>query len=87
MPRSLSTLSQGITLFLNRRAYSAAASATEKKTTVVVKSSNTTSASASASSSSLLNSWVLDPVTGYYRPSNVGSQVEAAELRVMLLSR
>ncbi|XP_074581383.1 late embryogenesis abundant protein Lea5-D-like [Curcuma longa] len=88
MARCLSTLSQGIIVFLNRRAYFAVASATEKKTMVVMKSSNTTcSTSASISSSSLLNSWVPDLVTGYYSPNNVGPQVDAAKLQEKLLSR
>ncbi|KAG6484214.1 late embryogenesis abundant protein Lea5-like [Zingiber officinale] len=85
MIRSLSVLARGITLFLNRRAYSAAA--LEKRTTVLVKSSTTTSSVASSTSSSSSNSWVPDPETGYYRPSDIGRQVDAAELRAMLLSK
>ncbi|KAG6488221.1 protein SENESCENCE-ASSOCIATED GENE 21, mitochondrial-like [Zingiber officinale] len=88
MSRSVSVLSRGITLFLNRRAYSAAA--LEKRTTVLVKSSTATSSSssvASSTSSSSSNSWVPDPETGYYRPSDIGRQVDAAELRAMLLSK
>ena len=30
-------------------------------------------------------SWVPDPVTGYYRPANGVVEVDAAELRAMLL--
>ncbi|KAG6484212.1 late embryogenesis abundant protein Lea5-D-like [Zingiber officinale] len=82
---SRSALSRGITLFLNRRAYSAAA--LEKRTTVLVKSSTATSSVASSTSSSSSNSWVPDPETGYYRPSDIGAQVDAAELRAMLLSK
>ncbi|XP_074569051.1 late embryogenesis abundant protein Lea5-like [Curcuma longa] len=84
MVRSLSTLSRGIALFFNRRAYSAAALAMlEKRTTVL---STTTSSVVSSTSSSSSNSWMPDPVTGNYRPSDIGAQVDAAELRAMLLS-
>ncbi|KAM7521463.1 hypothetical protein LguiA_011365 [Lonicera macranthoides] len=30
-------------------------------------------------------SWVPDPVTGYYRPENQAKEIDAAELREMLL--
>ncbi|XP_075500241.1 protein SENESCENCE-ASSOCIATED GENE 21, mitochondrial [Primulina tabacum] len=30
-------------------------------------------------------SWVPDPVTGYYRPENQAKDVDAAELRAMLI--
>lgn len=29
--------------------------------------------------------WIPDPVTGYYRPANQAVQVDAAELRAMML--
>ncbi|RWW35179.1 hypothetical protein GW17_00000008 [Ensete ventricosum] len=45
------------------------------------------SSSTAASSSASSNSWVPDPVTGYYRPGNLRAQVDAAELREMNLSR
>nr|ABG54481.1 late embryogenesis abundant protein [Tamarix androssowii] len=32
------------------------------------------------------NSWVPDPVTGYYRPANHADDVDVAELREMLLT-
>lgn len=69
-----------------RRAYSATALAMEKRTTLFVKSSTTTSSAVSSTSSSSSNSWVPDPVTGYYRPSDMGAQVDAAELRAILIS-
>ncbi|KAI3783185.1 hypothetical protein L2E82_13249 [Cichorium intybus] len=31
--------------------------------------------------------WVPDPVTGYYKPEGHGNQVDAAELREMLLKQ
>ena len=33
------------------------------------------------------SAWAPDPVTGYYRPSNCAAQMDAADLRAMLLSR
>lgn len=33
------------------------------------------------------NSWVPDPVTGYYRPANRTADVDVAELREMLLTQ
>ncbi|KAL2556678.1 senescence-associated protein 21 [Forsythia ovata] len=30
-------------------------------------------------------SWVPDPVTGYYRPENQAAEIDAAELRALLL--
>ncbi|MBO8584250.1 hypothetical protein INO15_14085, partial [Staphylococcus aureus] len=33
------------------------------------------------------NSWVPDPVTGYYRPANRASDVDVAELRQILLTQ
>ncbi|RWW86120.1 hypothetical protein BHE74_00005127 [Ensete ventricosum] len=77
----------------SRRGYAAAAAAAaapgvrrsvEQKTAArKVVDSSSTAASSSASS----NSWVPDPVTGYYRPGNLRAQVDAAELREMNLSR
>ncbi|XP_059659569.1 protein SENESCENCE-ASSOCIATED GENE 21, mitochondrial-like [Cornus florida] len=32
-------------------------------------------------------SWIPDPVTGYYRPENKANEVDVAELREMLLTR
>ncbi|CAL9185779.1 unnamed protein product [Musa hybrid cultivar] len=98
MARSLSSaaafaasVSQNIALLVNRRGYAAAAAAAgvrrsvEQKTVArKVVDSSTTAASSSTSASS--NSWVPDPVTGYYRPSNLRAQVDAAELREMSLS-
>ena len=30
--------------------------------------------------------WAPDPVTGYYRPQNCAAEIDAAELREMLLN-
>nr|AGW45454.1 late embryogenesis abundant protein [Reaumuria trigyna] len=42
--------------------------------------------SSSTSTSSTEDSWVPDPVTGYYRPANHADDVDVAELREMLLT-
>ncbi|XP_064989776.1 late embryogenesis abundant protein Lea5-D-like [Musa acuminata AAA Group] len=91
MARSLSgaaalaaSLSDSITLFVNRRGYAAAAAAVGRpaeKKPVVRKVVDSSTAAASGSS----NSWIPDPVTGYYRPTNFRVQ-DAAEQREMLLS-
>ncbi|XP_008807301.1 late embryogenesis abundant protein Lea5-D-like [Phoenix dactylifera] len=80
------TLSDGITVLISRRGYAGAAAVTgtaanrgrsaEEKGTVV----------GSSSSSSSSDSWVPDPVTGYYRPGNRRAEVDAAELRETFLS-
>ncbi|GAB4841120.1 hypothetical protein Ancab_021863 [Ancistrocladus abbreviatus] len=33
------------------------------------------------------NSWVPDPITGYYRPGNGADEIDVAELREMLLKK
>ncbi|CAI0395380.1 unnamed protein product [Linum tenue] len=32
-------------------------------------------------------SWVPDPRTGFYRPENVAEEIDAAELRALLLKK
>nr|ALM01455.1 late embryogenesis abundant 3-1 [Hevea brasiliensis] len=32
------------------------------------------------------SAWAPDPITGYYRPANCGSEIDPAELREMLLN-
>ncbi|WOL17704.1 sugar carrier protein C-like [Canna indica] len=80
--------------FWGRRGYAAAAAAVRRSSVEqkaagrkAVDSSTSSAASASSSSSSASsNSWVPDPVTGYYRPGNLRVQMDAAELRKTLLS-
>ncbi|WOH01576.1 hypothetical protein DCAR_0520960 [Daucus carota subsp. sativus] len=59
--------------FLTRRGY---ASRSGVASVMSKKGGEETSAS---------NSWIPDPVTGYYRPEGKGNEVDAAELREMLL--
>ncbi|GAB4829919.1 hypothetical protein Ancab_019565 [Ancistrocladus abbreviatus] len=33
------------------------------------------------------NSWVPDPITGYYRPANRADEIDVAELREMFLKK
>ncbi|CAL9120580.1 Late embryogenesis abundant protein [Musa troglodytarum] len=99
MARSLSSaaalaasVSHNIALSVNRRGYTAAAAAAAgvrrsvDQKTVARKVVDSTSTAASSSTSASSNSWVPDPVTGYYRPGNLRAQVDAAELREMSLS-
>ncbi|OMO98533.1 Late embryogenesis abundant protein, LEA-5 [Corchorus olitorius] len=36
--------------------------------------------------SGVCSAWAPDPVTGYYRPENCAAEIDAAELREMLLN-
>ena len=38
------------------------------------------------SGSGVSSAWAPDPVTGYYRPENCAAEIDAAELREMLLN-
>ncbi|XP_010931673.1 late embryogenesis abundant protein Lea5-D [Elaeis guineensis] len=81
-------LSDGIAVYISRRGYAAVTgtvvsrgrSSAEEK---AVRKATVSSGSSSGSSS---DSWVPDPVTGYYRPGNRRADVDAAELREILLS-
>ncbi|RCV23618.1 hypothetical protein SEVIR_5G020000v4 [Setaria viridis] len=88
MERIASSFAAGL-LFSQRRGYSVAAAvvkgpgrkAVEKvaKRVMGKKEVNTTAASPENTP------WVPDPVTGYYRPAGGTMEVDAAELRAMLL--
>ncbi|CAN1234214.1 Late embryogenis abundant protein 2 [Linum perenne] len=34
-----------------------------------------------------VSSWIPDPRTGFYRPDNVAEEIDAAELRALLLKK
>ena len=42
--------------------------------------------SSSSETRAYSSAWAPDPVTGYYRPENCGAEIDAAELREMLLN-
>ncbi|KAK1316872.1 Late embryogenesis abundant protein Lea5-D [Acorus calamus] len=85
MARSLSNviirsaLSDGVPVMISRRGYSATTAAMEEKKKVA--------AAVMRKKTEAEISWVPDPVTGYYRPADRRGEVDAAELRRILLSR
>ncbi|OWM71217.1 late embryogenesis abundant protein Lea5-like [Punica granatum] len=44
-------------------------------------------AAAMRENSGAASTWAPDPVTGYYRPANSAAEIDAAELRAMLLNQ
>ncbi|KAK1279217.1 Late embryogenesis abundant protein Lea5-D [Acorus gramineus] len=99
MARSLSNaiirsaLSDGVPVLIRRRGYSATAAAMEEKkrgysaTTAAMEEKKKVAAAVMRKKTEAETSWVPDPVTGYYRPANRRGEVDAAELRRILLSR
>ncbi|XP_072959432.1 late embryogenesis abundant protein Lea5 [Typha angustifolia] len=81
-------LSNGIAVLINRRGYSAAAAVVmgtgrrvEEKVAFMGGKRDLAGDTAAATS------WVPDPVTGYYRPATGTGEIDAAELRAMLLNQ
>ncbi|XP_059302699.1 protein SENESCENCE-ASSOCIATED GENE 21, mitochondrial-like [Lycium ferocissimum] len=68
-----------ISSFLTRRGYAAGGS-TRSNVKVMLKKGGEESSKKSSTS------WVPDPVTGYYRPESHAKEIDAAELRQMLLN-
>ncbi|XXG54073.1 hypothetical protein AAC387_Pa03g2045 [Persea americana] len=72
-------------IFTTRRGYSISSTSNavvRGRSTGVVKAGEEVKKVSSDS-----NSWVPDPVTGYYRPANRASDVDVAELRQILLTQ
>nr|CAA38314.1 late embryogenesis abundant protein [Gossypium hirsutum] len=42
--------------------------------------------SSSSETRAYSSAWAPDPVTGYYRPENCGAEIDAADLREMMLN-
>ncbi|XP_038972224.1 late embryogenesis abundant protein Lea5-D-like [Phoenix dactylifera] len=82
------TLSDGIAVLISRRGYAAVTgtAASRGRSSVEEKTVRKAAVGSSSSSGSSSDSWVPDPVTGYYRPGNRRADVDAAELRERLLS-
>ncbi|KAK4376327.1 hypothetical protein RND71_007004 [Anisodus tanguticus] len=73
-----------VSSFLSRRGYAAAVSggvrgSVGSNVKVMLKKGGEESSKKSSTS------WVPDPVTGYYRPESHAKEIDAAELRQMLL--
>ncbi|KAG1326236.1 Late embryogenesis abundant protein Lea5-D [Cocos nucifera] len=84
------TLSDRIAVLISRRSYAGAAAVTgtaaSRGRSAEEKVARKGSVVGSGSSSGSSDSWVPDPVTGYYRPGNRRVEVDAAELRETHLS-
>ena len=98
MARSLSSfkllgasVSDALYVSISRRGYSAApppgaATASFGRTGMVGKVEGRDAMKGSVSETKVTPAWAPDPVTGYYRPENSGAEIDAAELREMLLN-
>ncbi|KAK4357239.1 hypothetical protein RND71_022849 [Anisodus tanguticus] len=77
-------VSDSVSAFLSRRGYAAASQgAVSGGTKGGVPRSNVMMQK--SGEESVKTSWVPDPVTGYYRPEGQANEIDAAELRKMLL--
>ncbi|KAH7676598.1 Late embryogenesis abundant protein LEA-3 subgroup protein [Dioscorea alata] len=87
MARSL--LLKNLFTTFSRRGYSGMASEVERKGKVMeekVVMMNREGSGGVGAGGVVEESWVPDPVTGFYRPANRSVEMDAAELRQMLLS-
>ena len=73
-----------VSSFVSRRGY-AAASSTGVSGGVRGSGVNIMMKKGGEETSKKTTSWVPDPVTGYYRPESHAKEIDAAELRQMLL--
>ncbi|KAG5587718.1 hypothetical protein H5410_048152 [Solanum commersonii] len=79
-------VSDSVSAFLSRRGYAAASQGAVSgvakggvpRSNVMMQKSG---------EESVKTSWVPDPVTGYYRPEGQANEIDAAELRKMLLKQ
>ncbi|CAI0395382.1 unnamed protein product [Linum tenue] len=90
MARSISSaklLSAAVTRAItNGRGFSAAAAATAGKATPGNGGGSAVKKTGEAGNK-VSTSWVPDPRTGFYRPENVAEEIDAAELRALLLKK
>ncbi|KAK6780798.1 hypothetical protein RDI58_022982 [Solanum bulbocastanum] len=77
-------ISDSVSAFLSRRGYATASGAVSGVAKGGVPRSNVIMQK-SGEESVKTTSWVPDPVTGYYRPEGQANEIDAAELRKMLL--
>ncbi|XP_059294754.1 protein SENESCENCE-ASSOCIATED GENE 21, mitochondrial-like [Lycium ferocissimum] len=75
-------VSDSVSAFLSRRGYAAAS---QGVVSGGAKGGMPRMMQKSGEESSVKTSWVPDPVTGYYRPEGQANEIDAAELRKMLL--
>lgn len=70
---------------LCRRGYAAASQGVVSSSSSVNGGRNSVMLKKGGEEAKKNTSWVPDPVTGYYRPENQAKEIDAAELREMLL--
>ncbi|CAI0395381.1 unnamed protein product [Linum tenue] len=91
MARSISSaklLSAAVTRAItNGRGFSAAAAATAGKATPGNAATSGMVKKTGEAGNKVSTSWVPDPRTGFYRPENVAEEIDAAELRALLLKK
>ncbi len=80
----LAAISEGVALATNRRSYSAASQGVVSS---VVRGAKKVEDKKVFKKIEGENSWVPDPVTGYYRPANRTGEIDVAALRDSLLTR
>ena len=84
---TVSAIFDGVSLAINRsRSYSSVASQAVGSSVVRGGGRSGIVKQAAAGEVKKEESWVPDPVTGYYRPANRGDEIDVAELREMLLN-
>ncbi|CAN1176218.1 Late embryogenis abundant protein 2 [Linum perenne] len=86
MSRSFATaglLSAALTNAIRNRGFSSSAAAV----TTAVKGGAISAASRVKKTGQRVSSWIPDPRTGFYRPDNVAEEIDAAELRALLLKK
>ncbi|XP_022760594.1 late embryogenesis abundant protein Lea5-D-like [Durio zibethinus] len=85
------SVSDGLSLSVFRRGYSAAAphgALTASRPGMVgkIEQRGAVDVMKEESGPGVSSAWAPDPVTGYYRPENCAAEIDAAELREMLLN-
>ncbi|CAN1176215.1 Late embryogenis abundant protein 2 [Linum perenne] len=84
MSRSFATaglLSAAVTKAIRNRGFSSSASAAATAGRVKKTGEET------PAGKQRVSSWIPDPRTGFYRPDNVAEEIDAAELRALLLKK
>ncbi|CAN1234212.1 Late embryogenis abundant protein 2 [Linum perenne] len=87
MSRSFATaglLSAALTNAIRNRGFSSSAAAV---TTAVKGGAVSAAGRMKKTGEETVSSWIPDPRTGFYRPDNVAEEIDAAELRALLLKK
>ncbi|CAK9175341.1 unnamed protein product [Ilex paraguariensis] len=74
-----------ISVVVGRRGYAAASQGGVSSSAVRGGARSNVMLKKGGEESTKTSSWVPDPITGYYRPENKAKEIDAVELRAMLL--